>query len=263
MSSARKKLEMPGLRTRSRRTGEWHYQTETLRPIVCLLYVLPFLLIYELGVIFLDNQSIRNGLDVWLGSFLEWVGVGELLLLPLLTTFILFAMHHFKGDRWSVSPVVLLGMVIESFGLALIILWAAKAQHLFLMQYSDHSSSLPLLQVPAHGQDCSLASQFVSFCGAGLYEELVFRLLMLPGLVLLLMKAGLKQVPAATLAVVVTSLLFAGAHYDVLNPAAGPFELPGFMVRVVASVFFCLVFLLRGFGVAVGTHVAYDVLTQF
>lgn len=265
MSSAPKKIEIP---IRSERTVErapvrkWFYFTETLRPIVCLLYVIPFLLIYELGVIFLDNHSIRNGLDVWLSGALKFIGAGELLLLPLLTTFFLFAMHHFKKDRWQVSPVVLLGMLIESVGLALIVLFAAKAQHLFLLDAANGSGQLPRLWIAGGSEQPAFAAQFVSFCGAGLYEELVFRLLMLPGVMWLFTKAGLKPWLAATLAIAITSLLFAGAHYDFLNPAAGPFELPGFMVRVVASVFFCLVFLFRGFGVAVGTHVAYDVLAQ-
>jgi len=250
---------------RSRRRSDGHYQTETLRPIVCLYFVTPFLLTYQIGIIFLDNHSIRNGLDVWLSAWLQFIGFGELLLLPLLTTFILFAMHHFKQDRWTVSPLVLLGMVIESMVLALIVLCAAKAQHLFLLNYSEAESRLPLLQMVAdtnRGQ-VSVIALFVSFCGAGLYEELVFRLMMLPGLILLFKRFGMKPVLSVGLSVVLTSLLFALAHYNVLNPVGMDFEFPGFMVRVVASLFFCAVFLLRGFGVAVGTHVAYDVLTQF
>ncbi len=243
------------------------YLAETLRPLVCLIFVIPFLLIYELGVIFLDNHSIRNGLDVWLSGGLKFIGIGELLLLPLITTFMLFAMHHWKQDRWQVRPLVFAGMIVESIGLALIVLFAAKAQHVFLLDYSS-GGTLPSMLISGASETLTvnqtdfLKAQFVSFCGAGLYEELVFRLLMLPGVAWLFTKAGMKTWLAVTLAIAITSLLFAAAHYDLLNPAAEPFELPGFMVRVVASVFFCLVFLFRGFGVAVGTHVAYDVLAQ-
>ena len=64
------------------------------------------------------------------------------------------------------------------------------------------------------------------------------------------------------LAVLVCSTVFALLHYDVINPAGTPFDWPSFFIRFLASVFFCVVFLTRGFGVAVGTHAAYDVLTQ-
>jgi len=239
----------------------WHYQAETLRPIACLYFVIPFLLIYELGVIYIGNVAIRNGLDVWLSSVLRWMGAGELLLLPLITTFLLFAMHHFRRDRWTVSPLVLIGMIVESFGLALIILFAAKAQHLFLIQNSPAGSTLPAMALVDTEGSGNLISSFVSFCGAGLYEELVFRLLMIPGLVFLLVNARFPKWSALCIAIAVSCLLFAMSHYDLINPAAASFELPGFMVRIVASLFFCLVFLLRGFGIAVGTHVAYDVLT--
>jgi hypothetical protein len=86
---------------------------------------------------------------------------------------------------------------------------------------------------------------------------------MLPGLILLLRLIGWRWSVAIAMAIGMTSLLFAAAHYDWLNPAAAAFEWPGFMVRFLASVFFALVFLFRGFGIAVGTHVAYDVLTHF
>ena len=86
--------------------------------------------------------------------------------------------------------------------------------------------------------------------------------MLLPALIVVLHKLGMPRIPAIVLSIAATSLLFAAAHYDFLNPAGDPFELPGFIVRIVASVFFCLVFLFRGFGVAVGTHVAYDVLAQ-
>ncbi|MGI9517162.1 MAG: CPBP family intramembrane glutamic endopeptidase [Pirellulaceae bacterium] len=250
----------PGSLLRERR----HYQLETLRPIVCLIYVLPFLLVYELGVVFLDNQSIRNGLDVWLSGFLDWIGAGEILVLPLLTTVILFWIHHRRRDHWRVRPLVLAGMTIESLGLALIVLWAARAQQLFLLEYTD--PSLPLMTLSSENGSAARPlswATFVSFCGAGLYEELVFRLMLLPILIIVFVKLGVNRVGAILIAVALTSLLFAAAHYEFLNPAGRPFELTGFMVRVVASAFFCMVFLIRGFGVAVGTHVAYDVLVQF
>ena len=55
---------------------------------------------------------------------------------------------------------------------------------------------------------------------------------------------------------------FAVLHYDLINPAGAPLNIYGFLFRFSASVIFCLLFLFRGFGIAVGTHVIYDVMTQ-
>jgi hypothetical protein len=155
-------------------------------------------------------------------------------------------------------------MLIESLGLALIVLFAAKAQHLYCLQASSAAASLPSMELMAARwpSNPTFYARLVSFCGAGLYEELVFRLLLLPVLIYVLRQLGWHFLPAAAMAIFVSSMLFAGAHYDLLNPAGTAFEWPGFTVRMLASVFFASVFLLRGFGIAVGTHVAYDVLTQ-
>ena len=62
--------------------------------------------------------------------------------------------------------------------------------------------------------------------------------------------------------ILVVSVLFAAVHYNILNPAGAEFELSSFLFRLAASIVFCVLFLFRGFGIAVGTHVAFDLLTQ-
>jgi membrane protease YdiL (CAAX protease family) len=97
----------------------------------------------------------------------------------------------------------------------------------------------------------------VGFLGAGIYEELLFRLILLSLAVWALRKAH-AGTATVLLAVVLTSLLFAGAHY--IGPAGDSFRWFGFLFRYVAGVFFSLLFIYRGFGVAAGTHAAYDIL---
>ena len=251
-----------GERQKSRRSSD--YLSDTLRPFVCLVFVIPILLTYELGTILIGNESIRSGIDVWANSLFGWIGAGQLFLLPILMTVVLMYMHHAREDRFGFHPSVITGMTIESFALALIVFCGAKAQLLFL---TPSVPTFPAMWINATAEPSTGGAVFsiwpnlVAFCGAGLYEELLFRLLMIPAAMVGLTKLGLKRIPAATIAIVVTSLLFASLHYQILNPAGLPLEWAGFMARFIASVFFCLVFLFRGFGVAVGTHVAYDVLT--
>ncbi len=258
-----RQLAQPTQRPVPRRPDEI-YQLETLRPIVCLVFVTPILLIYELGIVFCDSPVARNGVETGVQWVLQGLGAGQLLLLPLLTILALLAMHHRRRDRAGFRFSTLAGMVVESAGLGLILLCAAKAHQLWFL---EHSQAF-LMAVPGLDATALVTSRggwesFVSFCGAGLYEELVFRLLLLSGLVLGLRRLGFSRVIAISGGLLLTSVVFAAAHYQIVNPAGAVLDLPTFVIRFLASLFFCTVFLLRGFGVAVGTHIAYDLLAQW
>ena len=71
-----------------------------------------------------------------------------------------------------------------------------------------------------------VAARVIGYCGAGIYEEFFFRLLMLTGLTLALQATGLNRRGSLIVAVVATSLLFAAAHYridlDSVRAATGP-----------------------------------------
>lgn len=99
--------------------------------------------------------------------------------------------------------------------------------------------------------------RMVASAGAGFYEELVFRLLGLGGLLWLLAKRGLKRWLAVLLAVVATSLIFSAVHY--IGPGSDPFDLGSFAYRSVLGGFLAGIFLLRGFATAVWAHALYDV----
>ena len=58
-----------------------------------------------------------------------------------------------------------------------------------------------------------------------------------------------------------TGLLFALAHVDFINPLGQPFDPTSFSLRFIVSCLFAAVFLYRGFGIVVGTHIVYNVLT--
>jgi len=103
-----------------------------------------------------------------------------------------------------------------------------------------------------------LAARTVLFIGAGVYEEFLFRFLLLPALIVAFSKGGVPAGRAALLAILWTSMLFSAAHY--IGPAGDSFALFTFLFRFAAGVFFAAVFLSRGFGIVVGCHAAYDLL---
>jgi membrane protease YdiL (CAAX protease family) len=98
--------------------------------------------------------------------------------------------------------------------------------------------------------------RLVAFLGAGVYEELLFRLMLLGPATWVLRRVGMAPTTSIATAVVTTSLLFSAAHYL----SGEPFFWFIFFFRFLAGTFFAVVFLYRGFGIAAGAHAGYDIL---
>jgi hypothetical protein len=220
------------------------YLRESRRPLTSLLFVLPLLAAYELGVLIVPT-TMRNGADAWMRRFLDVLGFGGYFLLPCLTLALLLGWHYILREPWQVQRRVLMWMLGESIGLAAALVAVAHLQGLLL--------SLALSSGPA-----DILGQVVAFCGAGLYEEVLFRLLLLPVAARAAALAGLHHGWKVAAAVVSTSLLFSLAHY--VGAGGDTWEISSFVFRFLAGVFFALLFVTRGFGVTAGTHVIYDVL---
>ena len=89
------------------------YWSESRQPLASLIFVAPILLLYEVGVVVLGPQAIRNGAEVWLRRLLEILDFGQYFLLPMLTVCILLGWHYTTRRPWRLSRGVLSGMAIE------------------------------------------------------------------------------------------------------------------------------------------------------
>jgi len=218
-------------------------------PLTSLVFALPLVLAYEGGVLLLGRGMPRNGADVWLRQLLDALGFGSYFLLPALTVLGLLAWHHVEHDRWHFSPGVLLGMAAESVLWAIVLVGLARVQE-----------RLWPLAIAAAVPDAwnGFFSRFVGYCGAGLYEEVLFRLLLLPAVAWMLRRLGSGPGEALVTAVLVTSGLFSLAHY--VGPLGDVFDVYSFTFRMLAGVFFACLFLMRGFGIVAGAHAVYDML---
>jgi membrane protease YdiL (CAAX protease family) len=95
--------------------------------------------------------------------------------------------------------------------------------------------------------------------GAGIYEEIVFRLLLLSCVALVLRRGlGFSAPGSAALAIFVSAIAFAWAHF--VGAGGEPFAWRPFAYRLAAGLLLGAVFILRGLGVAVYLHAAYDAL---
>ena len=104
----------------------------------------------------------------------------------------------------------------------------------------------------------SSGARIIGFCGAGIYEEALFRLLLLPPAIWLLGMFSITRDWRVGLAIVATSVLFSAAHY--VGAQGEEFQWFSASFRCLAGVFFATLFVYRGFGIAAGTHALYDVL---
>jgi hypothetical protein len=222
-----------------------------------LLFALPLLLLYEGLAATLSHTAlsgIRNGADVLLK-----------------TAFIMF------GGKWGLT---VFGVLL--FGWAAVLVWkdfkenpgklSMKYMSLMLVEsvvYAALFGSLVanltslLLQAPlaiTQGgtfQDFPFATQLVVSLGAGLYEELMFRVLLVSGALALGKWIGLKPGPNIALAVISSALIFSGFHY--IGPYGDPLTLPSFTFRAIAGVLLSGLYVARGFGIVAWTHALYDV----
>lgn len=234
-----------------------YYHQQTHRPIVCLAFVLPIVMLYEVCSILLASDAVRSGIDQWVSGIFSSLGIGQVVILPVAVTAILVVWHHRRHDRWSFNPLVLVGMFIESSLLGLILYWSANAVY-FLA-----TVSLPdAVTAGAVATNSDRLVACVSVLGSGIYEETFFRiLLLLPMIAWGTWLSGSREI-GVTCGMIACSLIFALLHYSLFNPSGHHFEVSSFLFRFGASIVFCNLFLFRGFGIAVGSHVIYDLLTQ-
>jgi membrane protease YdiL (CAAX protease family) len=212
------------------------------------------MLVYEIGVLVLGREAIRNGADVLMRQLLDLLGFGQYFLLPVATCIILLAWHHVRHEPWRFSLRILPLMFAEAVAWALLLFGI----HCVTGGLAD---SIPAA-VPSPGPGAEKLATLVAFCGAGLYEEFLFRLILLSATMAVIRAAGGSPRPTAIVAVVVTSLVFSAAHYKPFMPFGEPFEWYSFVFRTLAGGFFAVLYLRRGFGIAAGTHAFYDVITQ-
>ncbi len=155
-------------------------------------------------------------------------------------------------QRETFSPRAFLPVLAESTFYAL----TMGTLILFVMQQFIRVG--PGLAVPAlsMGKGFDPLEILVISAGAGLHEELIFRVIGIGGLAWLL--AGITgEQRAFVIALVLSSVAFSLAHH--IGPAGEAFSFAAFVYRLLAGVFFALVFHVRGFAVAVWTHFLYDV----
>jgi len=241
------------------------YLDSTSRPWYALLFLLPLVVVYEVGVV-ANVGSITESPPLvatftWLMGLAEWLGVARSVAWAfpgIVVVIILLCWHLSSQDPWQVRWRWLLWMTVECVVLAAPLFAVAAVLNMSL----DFAAA----EAGASGELQSYPAQIITSIGAGVYEELVFRLILL-GLILIVMEDLLKikaPLPAVT-AVRVSALLFAAHHHIGIEagniaPLGEKFGAGPFAFRTAAGIYFAVIFRYRGYGVAAGAHIAYDII---
>jgi hypothetical protein len=242
------------------------YAPATRHPWPCLLFVLPMLIAYEIGVLSLGGlhpETIRNGADHWLRSALVVVGVRYVWVPPLVLS-VVFAFWAWKRreDRPGDIIGVLSGMVLESIIFALG-LWALSRvmAPLMLQAGIELMTTAPIDDAaPTLSTADSALRQVVTYLGAGIYEEALFRLALFSAIAAILRAVDLARGLAVLLAALGSAVLFSTAHH--IGPFGQAYSNYLFLFRVAAGMYFALLYQLRGFGIAVGAHACYNLMVS-
>jgi hypothetical protein len=215
-------------------------------PLTSAVLVFPLFIIYQAGILVSDGF---NGVDFTTRALVELAqrDMGNYLIVLAGMLLVYGAILVILRKRGTFSPRAFGPVLLESTFYAL----TMGSVILFFMQ-----KLLPGTPGLAIGSGVGPVDVIVISAGAGLHEELIFRLIGMGGLSWLF--AGLTGPKRAwLLALVVSSILFSVAHH--VGPAGEDFAFSVFVFRTFAGVFFALIYHIRGFAVAAWTHALYDV----
>jgi Type II CAAX prenyl endopeptidase Rce1-like len=203
-----------------------------------LVLIFPLLLAYEIGVLFAGRV---NGADLVTRAVYSVAGsrAAYLAIYAVIAVGFLLWIRHTR--RWGTLRLELAGPVILEAALYALTLGAAV--------------SLIIDRLLGLGVGLTMPS-VISALGAGVHEELVFRLGLIAGLVVLARPLGHRA--GVVIAIVLSSLAFAAAHH--LGAHGEPWTVHAFAFRAVAGAAFAAIFWFRSLAHAVYAHVLYDLL---
>ena len=215
-----------------------------------LLLVFPLLLVYQVGVLF--TLPMLNGADfltVFLFRNLGLTTAQYLAYTGVVAGLFAVAVAMLRRKQ-RFDPKIVIPVFLESA------IYALTMGSLIIFVMTRLFGISPQL---AGGmmQQQGFLTRLVMALGAGVYEETVFRLILLGGLVALGERLlGLTRWVALVIGLTISALLFSAMHH--IPPYGDPLHLGIFTFRVLAGVCFGMLFWFRGFAVAVYTHALYD-----
>jgi hypothetical protein len=226
-------------------------------PRYSVTFALPLLVLYEALAAFLSRyagETVRNGADVLIRSFFALVAgtwAPAVLAAVLIGGSIWLIARDMRRSGGKLRLGLFGWMLAESVAVALVfgvVIGTITAR--LLTPFATTLAMAP--------QEMGVATRLMVSLGAGLYEELLFRVILVSALLLLARRVfAWRPALANTFAVAVGALIFSAFHY--VGAYGDPFAMDSFVFRTVAGVAFSAMYVFRGFGITAWTHALYDV----
>lgn len=270
------------------------YLERTSRPVYAIVFLLPFIVFYEIGTILintdvLNRSQVRVVAFVWLQQLLQYLGTSSRIAWiapPLVVILILIGLQLASRKAWYFRAGDYIPMVVECVLLAipLIVLSLffnrpvagppapgpdsnAPVAAACVAEEPAGAAAAPVVRLVAGSAAASrsLMANIVTGVGAGIYEELVFRLILICLLMVFLQDLiGLSHSNAIVSSVLISAALFSAHHHIIVLDGqlgrSAAFNWTEFSFRTMAGVYFAALFALRGFGITAGTHAFYDII---
>ncbi len=214
------------------------------------LFILPLLVLYEIGII-LYGSEVKNTADVIVKSPLEIFGKNATLVFNSLVIIFSFCSIFYIEKKHRLHCGIFFPMLLESIIYALFLGYVIV---FFVYGF------LPLDISNFHAEN--FAKGVIISLGAGVYEEIFFRLLLLSTLCFVFVKVfKINALIGSFLGILICACIFSSMHYAGI--VGDSFSIHSFMFRFIAGIILSAIFIFRGLGIAVYTHATYDVLTVF
>ena len=223
----------------------WRYSRSAYYSAVAAL---PLLVIYEVLIVLSQSRywGIRNAADVWIRTFLMAFDLQAqhitFVLIGISLALIPIAKSRARGIKLKANYFAL--MFAECLVLSLVLGVVLQ-------------SILRLGGLSSGGPGSGLVQNLALSVGAGLFEEIIFRVILLNLLFLLLSPLLRKKVVAAAVSVLLASFLFSLSHY--VGTMADTWQLYSFLFRWAAGLLFTVLYFVRGFAITAYTHALYDI----
>ena len=225
------------------------YFLQTRSSFYSFLFTIPLFFIYEVGILFLSKDDIlvvRNGADFLMRSILESFGIfglyglGAIFLIGFIITYIYF--FNDKSNK-SIRPDYLFIMIFESVCWALILYFLLSKFMLVLMN--------PIGK--------TITQQVTLAVGAGIYEEFLFRVMLISGLTGIIGFVFLwsEKVRKAA-ALIIAAGIFSAFHF--MGDYGDYFSMELFLLRFFAGIVLGILYIARGFGITAYAHSIYDLI---
>ena len=223
----------------------WRYSRSAYYSAVAAL---PLLVIYEILIVLSQSRywGIRNAAEVWIRTFLMAFDLQAqhitFVLIGISLALIPIAKSRARGIKLKANYFALMFAECLAFSLVLGVLL---------------QSILRLGGLSSGGPGSGLMQNLALSVGAGLFEEIIFRVILFNLLFLLLSPLLKKKVAAAIFSVLLASFLFSLSHY--VGTMADTWQLYSFMFRWAAGLLFSVLYFVRGFAITAYTHALYDI----